>query len=305
MRSTSLGGKVIKRMESKLIDENVVIRGREVLAISPEGQAASMSLEKLIKILTGFNTRVNTDCILPDGIKLIASRGPVTIWVYERAAQVYSLKWITEDSPKPYGRGTTYRTVRISLPYLVVLAVFIPGRANRTQLSGYNECFFRQAPLRSPDDELFYPALLNCSKFDPQKGRPLSWICTAKLDYRSLSKEPDDNRRMRISLRALLHTLLEAGYNRSSEHHEESSWFTESAAADPRISTIENWEKATAEDPLFVLDVPWLKTGRTLEQIIERIFSNLGAMRPQFSSATDIKRLLFNHGIPHIDDIPF
>jgi hypothetical protein len=287
---------MVARMTGKPVDQNVIIRGREVLAISPEGQSASMKLEKFIEILSGFNGRANTGCVLPDGIKLTVSRGSLTIWVYERSPQVYSFKWIAKDSPRPFGRGTKYRTVRIALPYLVVLAVFEPGIRNSIQLSGFNECYFRRRPLKSTKDELFYPALLNCSKFDPPDGRPLSWICTAKLDYRHISKEPDNNKRMQTSLRALLHTLLETGYNRSSDYHEDSSWFTESTGIDPRISTIENWEKATAKDPLFVLDVPWLSTGLTLELIIERIFNNLGARRQRISSATDIKRILFNYG---------
>ena len=286
-------------------EQDVIIRGQNVFAQSPEGQTAGMKLDTLIEILTNISGSVSTDCVLPDGIKLTASRGPLTIWVYERAPQVYSLKWIAAQSPKPFGRGTTYRTVRIALPYLIVLAVFESGRRNRLELSGYNECFFRSHPLKSTEDELFYPALLNCSKFSPPEGNPLSWICTAKLNYKHIAKAADDNKHMQESLRALLHTLLETGYNRSSDHHEESSWFTESNGIDPRIATIENWEKATAEDPLFVLDVPWLSTGQTLGQITERIFSNFGAVRPKLSSANDIKRILSNHGKPEIDDIPF
>jgi hypothetical protein len=225
--------------------------------------------------------------------------------VYERSPQVYSFKWIARDSPVPFGSGTKYRTVRIALPYLVVLAVFELGKRNVIQLSGRNECFFRRHPLKSTGDELFYPALLNCSKFDPPEGRPLSWICTAKLDYKQLSKKPDNNTRMQTSLHALLHTLLETGYNRSSDYHEASSWFTESTGVDPRISTIENWEKATAKDPLFVLDVPWLSTGLTLEQVIERIFKNSDARRPGISSAADIRRILFNYGDSGTADLPF
>ena len=74
----------------------------------------------------------------------------MTIWVYERPPQIYSLQWIASNSPAPYGRKASYRTVRIALPYLVILAVFVPGRGNRIQLNGFNECFFRQAPLKNP-----------------------------------------------------------------------------------------------------------------------------------------------------------
>ncbi len=272
----------------------VIIEGQQIIAESPEGRVVRMPLGKFVELLNASTGRSGTDCVLADGIKFTATRGPVTIWVYERPPQIYSLKWITRDSPKPFGRGTAYRTVRIALPYLLVLAVFMRGRHNKLQLSGYNECFFRTAPLRSIDDELCFPALLNCSKFNPPAGRPLSWICSAKMDFEHLAQEAADDRRMRASLVALLHTLLETGYNRSSEHHEESSWFTESTRVDARIAAVENWEQATEQDPLFVLDVPWLETGLTLGGVVDRIFENLNVSQPEVSSAVDIRRILFN-----------
>ena len=288
--------------------EEVIIRDKKVVTVSPEGQQASMDLAKLVEAILRTKGHNMDSCgvVLPDGVKLLASKGPVTIWVYERSPQVYSLKWIASNSPAPYGRKARYRTVRIALPYLIIMAVFVPGRRNRIQLHRYNECFFRSAPLKNPStDTLFYPALLNCSKFDPPDGSPLSWICTQKLGYKSISSEPDDNTRMRTSLHALLHALLETGYNLSSERHEASSWFTESVSVDPRIATLERWEKETDKDPLFVLDVPWLKTGLTLGQVIDRIFKILHARCPGIKSAEDIQRILFNQNYLDLSHIPF
>ena len=274
----------------------VIVKGKEVCAVSPEGQQACMDLEKFLEVLPRFNGQpVDQDWILPDGIKLVKTRGPVTVLVYERPPQVYNLKWIADDSPAPFGRGTKYRTVRIALPYLIVLAVFERGRGTRIQLSQTNECFFRTAPLKSIQDELLYPALLNCSKIATEAGRPLSWICTAKMDLRAVARERDQNKRMREGLRALLHCLLETGYNLSSEHHEGSSWFTESTGVDPRIATIEEWEKTTAREPLFVLDVPWLQAGMTLGEAMERHFRMGGAHHGRVSTAMDLMRILFNH----------
>jgi hypothetical protein len=274
----------------------VLIKGNEVSAVSPEGQRACMDLETFLEVLPRFNGQpFEHDWILPDGIKLVKSKGSITVLVYERPPQVHSLKWIARDSPAPFGRGTKYRTVRIALPYLIILASFERVRGACMQLSKINECFFRKAPLKSLEDELFYPALLNCSKIPIEAGRPLSWICTTKMNVRAAAGEREDNQRMREGVRALLHCLFETGYNHSSEHHEGSSWFTESTGVDPRISTIEEWEKATAREPLFVLDVPWLKTGMTLQEAMERLFRLGGAHHGRVSSAADLMRILFNH----------
>ncbi len=274
----------------------VTIKGELVSTATPEGQPVCMKLKDLLGLISTHGDRsLETGGLLPDGVKLVRSRGPVTVWTYQRPPQVHNLRWIAADSPVPFGKGSTYRSVRIALPYLVVLAVFITGRNNRLQLSQYNECFFRNEPLKSVEDQLFYPALLNCSKFNPQEGHPLSWICTANMDLRRLGRLPDENERMRGSMNALLHCLLETGYNHSSEHHEETSWFTESATVDPRVATVERWEQATAKDSLFVLDVPWLKTGRSLGQVIERIFDNAGSSRGRLATSNDLMRLMANN----------
>jgi hypothetical protein len=163
------------------------------------------------------------------------------------------------------------------------------------QLGGANECFFRVEPLKSLDDALFYPALLNCSRFEPQTGRPLSWICTQHLKPTPAMRDPDLSKRLTASFSALRHCLLETGFNRSSEHHEQSSWFSESRRVDPRLDTVELWEAASAEKPLFVLDVPWLPTGHSVRQAVERIFKNQQAMVKAPKTAAALARIVFNH----------
>jgi hypothetical protein len=138
--------------------------------------------------------------------------------------------------------------------------------------------------------------MLNCSKFKVQEGHPLAWICTQYLD-RSFDREADTARRKFLAFEQLRHCLLESGFNYSSEHNEGSSWYTESRSVDPRVSTVENWEKATAEDPLFVLDVPWLPTGLNGGQVTDRIFELHNARQPKFENARDLSRLVFNHGL--------
>ena len=232
--------------------------------------------------------------MLPDGIRAIINGGSHTIWVHETPPRPCYLKWIAPDSPARYGPGTKYRHVSVSLPYVIVLACFIHGEQGKLTLSQSNEAFFRTAPLKRFDDELLFPALLNCSKFAQPEGRPLSWICTQYLNRASFEKETDLNQRVRQALDALLHEFREAGANYSSEAHEGSSWFTESRRVDPRVATIEAWEAASAQNPMFVLDLPWLKTGLTLRQMTERMLQYHRAAKPTAPTASALARLIFN-----------
>jgi hypothetical protein len=271
----------------------LVIKGSQVTATCPEGKSASMPLQAFLEQMVP--RRMDTaGVVLPDGVKAIFSQGNTSVWVYQCLPSLYSLQWIASDSPAPFGREAKYRTVRIALPYVIILAVFAAPRAGILQLTHSNECFFRSAPLKSCEDHLFYPALLNCSRFKPPEGRPLSWICTQHLHPKP-ALERDGAKALTASFESLRHCLFETAFNYSSEQHEFSSWFTESNKVDQRISTIEAWEAASAADRLFVFDVPWLPTNHTVRQVVDRIFVNQRAGSGTPRLAASLARIVFNH----------
>lgn len=273
--------------------ETVKIMGREVIATTPEGAEAKAPLAGLLDRLAP--KRMDTgDLILPDGVKSVLSRPPSVILVHQTSPQPVGVKWIAADSAADFGPGTSYRLVRIGVPYVIVLAVFTSEGNGDLVLTDRNECFFRAAPLRSLDDVLLYPGLLNCSKFASQDGNPLSWICTQHLDRAALAATGAPARRIRTSLHALLHCLWETGFNRSSERHEGTSWYEVSRGVDERIATVENWQRATDENELVGLDIPWLPTHLTLRQVADRIFDNQKAPRRRLETSGDVARLVFN-----------
>lgn len=267
----------------------IKIKDSTIFAESSEGYGVQMPLSKFLdaarpaKIETG-------GIIMPDGFKLSYSQGDSTIWAYEIPPRIYSLKWISKNSAAKYGRGTKYRTVRIACPYVVILAVFKKGL-----MGSHSECFFRTKPLKSEHDELLYPALLNCSKFNEEGNHPLSWICTQKMDSEFYTIA-NPALCMRAGLKALLSCLWDTGFNFSSESHEGNSWFSASKHVDKRIATVEAWQQATKKDPLFVLDVPWLPVGRSLRQVAERIFSLTGANDSVVRTAADVERIVCRSG---------
>ncbi len=266
----------------------ITITGDSVSLTTPEGKEVSMPIGKLAELLV---PEPSTPGVLPPGVRLVQAAGSTTIWVYEIPPSVRQFKWISNDSPAQHGPGTKYRTVRLSLPYVVVFAVFQNGI-----LMHSNECFFRVEPITDEAaDKLHYPALLNCSRFRPANRKPLSWICTQHLDPSTVAGESDPKRRMVLGLTLLHRCLLETGFNLSSEAHEYSSWFTESRKIDPRVATVEAWEKATGENPSFVYEVPWLETGKTVAEVVERIFKLTNTRRRTVRSSTDLYRMIINH----------
>lgn len=275
----------------------VRLEGAEAIATSPEGAAARMAIATLLSRIAP--RRMDTaGVVLPDGVKAVITEGSLTVWVYECPPCIHNLLWIAADSPSPFGQGTRYRTVRLALPYLVILAVFASAPTGQMRLTDKNEAFFRTRPLDSLDDKLCYPALLNCSRFDPPDHRPLSWICTQHLERTAKMNDADPNVSMRASFESLRRCLLETGFNLSSEHHETSSWYTESCRVDNRLSPVEKWQAASIRDPLFVLDVPWLDTKMSVRQIAARIRDNMRVPIGRYDSASAVARLIFNQRSP-------
>ncbi len=276
--------------------EEIHIVGNEVHAVSPEGASASMPIPAFLRKLNP--PRMDTGgIILPEGVRCVLGRGHTVIWVYQQPPRICNCRWIAADSPAPFGPTATYRTVRIALPYIILLLRFSPGPDDLPALQPRCECFFRKASLESVDDELLYPALLNCSKFRTEKGHPLSWLCTQHVKFESLAMIEPLQRRMRASLAEILRCLFETGFNYSSEKHEGASWYTETLRGcdDARIATIEAWEEATRTDPLFTLSVQWLSTGRSLKMIAGRMFDLARATTAEAMSLRDMSRIVFNH----------
>jgi hypothetical protein len=79
-----------------------------------------------------------------------------------------------------------------------------------------------------------------------------------------------------------------AGFNLDIE----SNCFRRAVALDGRIATLEAWERATVDDPLFPLAVRWEEAGLSLRKAGEHLLDWRGAARP-LEDASDLADLLY------------
>ena len=274
-----------------MTENEIVIRGDTATVKKPDGKSVQMPVSQLFE--KAVPKQIDSCGVrLPREVRFAYSRSGVSILGCEYPPGPYTLSWITENSPAPYGPEAQYENVTISLPYVIVLAVF-----ERTRLSSLNECFFRTAPLNDIDEEneLLFPGLLNCSRFVPSEGHPLSWICTQKLDRRCIRRERDSRKQIAVGLNALRRCLFEQSFNWSSDHNEHSSWYSESRSVDERISTVNRWQEETTKDRFMGLEIPWLKTNETLKTVVDRIFQNQGVTANGISNSQQLARLMINN----------
>ena len=282
---------ILKAGEALMFIRHAGEKGSSILIEKDEASVdGNVKPMKLVDLVQRIGPGISTgSAVIPQGVRAILSQGNQTLVVWERPPHVASLSWIAADSPRPFGGGTKYRTVRISLPYLVIIASFTRNGGGTPELNtSANECFFRNQALRSLDDELLYPALLNCSVMGGQ-GNPLAWICTQYLKRKKSQPDP-----LSEGLESVRYCLLETSFNLSSEHHEGNSWFGASRKQIPQVETVEKWEAETLKDPLFAINVPWLPTQHTVKSFAQRTFKRLGAADTGVKNADDVARIILN-----------
>ena len=278
---------------------HAIIKDDHVAVTTPGGVAASMPLNELFSKLgdTSIDTR---DFILPDGIIAAISSGNMTIMVFEIPPQVHSVKWTTSKNPKTDSKKN-YKQRSIALPYIIIVAPFrkFPGKG--LILDSSPECYFSNSPIKSMEDKISFPALLNCSRHtESVDSRPLSWICTQHLDFSEISNIPNENTRIRLSMKRLIECLLYTGFNFSSEQNEGDSWYSEFCrkSNDERFINLDKWEEFTKTDPTFVLEVEWIPTEKSIKELIDRMFKlhNPGGLKGADGiTFADVERIVMSN----------
>jgi len=255
-------------------NETVVLTTDEGVTIErPAADFAEMFRRELLPPLNGT--------ALVDGTKFVEWRDPFLLMVHQLPWQVRSLQWIANDSPAEFGPETTYRRVRLSLPYAITFAVFF-CRNDQLHLTDANEFYFRNGPLTSKDDRLGYPGLLNISRI-PGPTREKAWICTQYL-----KRAPGMSWTQQLTM--LLDHTWNGGFNKSSEHHEGDSWYKLSADVHPELHPVEAWEAATTKNEAYGVSVDWkeapLSVGELIDSILEEQRSGPYAQQGRRRSVT-------------------
>lgn len=247
--------------------DKLIIQDNKAKLTTSEGQTVERDEKVLVDMFREEMVPPLGNVAIPDGLKFIEWRPPFLGVVHQMPAHVRCLRWIDGHSPKHFGPGTTYRSVRISIPYAITFAVYF-ARGRSLAISGHNELYFRNEPLRSRNDSLCYPALLNISAIKtPTRIR--SWICTQYL-----GAQPGAD--WTAQLAALLNHTWNGGFNMSSEHHEGASWYGESRGIHSHLHPVEKWVKATEKDEAFALQVPWKPAPMNVGQLLDAMLTECG-----------------------------
>ena len=272
--------------------DQLVIQDGRVVVTTEEGRKIERSEAHLLAMLRREFVPPLDAAALPDGTKFLEWRDPVLLLVHQMSPQVRLLRWIKADSRRPFGPGTKYRQVRLSIPYAITFATYI-RHGKHLFLANWNDLYFRNEPLRSLGDRLSFPALLNISRILLPK-REAAWICTQHLQRTGIAGWTEQ-------LAVLLDHTWNGAFNLSSEHHEGASWYTLSQGVHQDLHPVQRWEQATAADEAFALKVPWKPAPLTVGELMDCLLQQhddaervewLAWPRPAKSRASLVHRFL-------------
>jgi hypothetical protein len=261
--------------------DTIEISGNEVALKRDQAVVMSVKIEDFLRTLNEASRSVTfpDGSALPGCVRFFYQRDAARVVVIELPHQVRNVRWISANSPVPFGPESKYDAVTLAFPYVVIAVLFCGP-----QLSGYQQLFYRTEPVVSETDSLLESNLLNVAD-----GYGLqSWWCLQGMQRKDMASLTWNARIARV-----VEHFWEAGFNRSSEHHEFNSYWQKALKQklDSRISSVEAWRENTAKDPTFVLNVPWKPAGHTILDVAEALLARAAAVQPP-ATATELATLL-------------
>jgi hypothetical protein len=250
------------------------ISGEQVTAYVGRRRVGRTSVPEALARLAGLEGRGPGLRLLPRGVRVWYERGDAVAVAVEVAPQCRTLRWLAEDSKKPFGPGARYREYFLAFPWVVLLLVLRGG-----MLTGYQQLYYRKASLDA-GEELLLPNLPNVAEGYGQR----CWVCLQMLQ-----------RAGPLAFETLIAKVVEhvytAAFNKSSEVHEGNSWFGAMRDLDPRVASPAAWEAATRQNRAFPLEVEWRPAGTTATRELAAMLDRVVApARPR--NAADLATLL-------------
>lgn len=205
--------------------------------------------------------------VLPRGTRMVLERRDAVALAVELAPGARTVRWLADDSRVPFGRGALYQERFLSFPWLVLLVVLRGG-----ELTGLQQLYYRRESL-DQGEELCLPNLYNVAE-----GYGLRcWLCLQQA-------HPVAELPFARKLEGVAQHVFGAAFNRSAERHEGNSYWSR-LPCDPRVASLDAWERATRQNPLFALEVSWTRAGTTLgvelAAMLDRVVAPLAPRRAQ------------------------
>lgn len=208
--------------------------------------------------------------VLPPGARWLRQKKDLLFLVVEHPPQSRTLGVSRgkkgEDDYHPYC---------LAFPYVLYVLTFYRDGFEEMKM------FFRNASLSAPTDTLYHTNLPNV------RGEPGHYgsqrVC---LRYRPEMLEG-------VPLAEAVPALIEFFWNTGFNQDIANSAFGRARDRDPRLASLEAWEAASGENPLFPLEVEWEPAGRDLPGLWSECLKLHGETAEPIASAEELADILY------------
>jgi hypothetical protein len=251
------------------MNPEIHIRGEQVEVRHGKQQLATARLDQVIDAIDNAADGTAAFDVWPLGARIVATRRSAVAMALELAPHSRRVRWLSDQSKKPFGKGAKYDDYFVSFPYVVLLLVFKGG-----SLTGEQQLYYRSESL-DHGEELLLPNLYNVAEGYGQR----CWVCLQHApDVTPLSWSE--------KIRVIGEHVFSAAFNRSSEEHEGNSYWSAHEAVDPRVESMEKWQAETIANRRVALDIAWRPAGTTASEELRSMLDRV--VRPRsLSTATE------------------
>jgi len=209
--------------------------------------------------------------LLPPGTRILKPEGVANALCIEQPPQVRLIRW----SAAAMGKGGEYQTHRLAFPYIVYIFLFFQGSFEEMRV------YYRTAPLEKLSDILLMSNLWNV-----QAEPAAVSACRACLRGRPLDLW---ERPFTTQVTALLDHFWSTGFNADIT----GNCFERAKVLDPRIASLEAWERASGADPLFPLAIAWEPLEVTVGDVMDRLVESGPQPRQAIAETAELADLLY------------
>jgi hypothetical protein len=253
--------------------EQIRIEAEAVRLLRPAGEGG-LAVEREVRLadLTAAladGHQADRTPVLPEGSRLFARWRHTTVLVIEEAPRVRRVRW----SAKTLKSEGSYTEHHLAFPFIVYLIGFYQAEFDTMRI------YFRTEPLRSEEDALYLPNLWNVQAAESPLAR-----CRACLRGRPEGLD----RPVGEQAAGLIEFFWSTGFNQDIE----DNCFDRARTRDVRIATLEAWEAATQEDPLFALGVAWEPIHLSLGQALDH-WRRHGDHARRIETAADLADIMY------------
>jgi len=256
-----------------VIAEKIIIEGNEVYLqeLRGDGEVCTTLRTPVSSLLRYLAWAMPSPLpLFPTGVRWLCQQKELLFLVVEHPPQCRTLL-ISEEKVG----GQDYKTYRLAFPYIIYLLTFYRGSFEEMKM------FYRLGPLSTPHDPLFYTNLPNV------RGEPGHYgtqrVC---LRYRP---EMLENKPLAETVPALIDFFWSTGFNKDIA----SSSFERARRRDSRLAGFDAWEEATRANPLFMLEIDWEPTEKSIPALWLECLKLHGETGQPVSTAEELADILY------------